>query len=143
MTEPSRDAKRPVFVAMFGLTKATAQDMIDPLRSVAAILRRRYRIPFSLRRLWAAVGLKNPLRSLGSRAAGEATTLAMTKTQRLTRASAGGRALAHGSTETDDPARASTMMRQLQRRQVEARQGKRTPVKRRRSDRSRSRFRVE
>lgn len=140
MTEP--DAKRPVYVAMFGLTKATAQDMIDPLRGAAAILRRRYRIPFSIRRLWAAVGQKNPLRVEGSRAAGEATTLALSRTQRLTRSSAGGRAVAHGSTQEDDPARASIVMRRLQRLQAAVRRGERTPVKRRRSDRSRSRFRM-
>ena len=111
-------------------------DLGAPVTNTAAIVREKG-VAAGAYDLWRLDGRKNPARQKGSRAAGEATALRMSKTQRRARAAAGGIALMHGGKGAYDPTHARLRARALQRLQSATRRGEHEPVKQHRNDRSR------
>lgn len=140
MTKPTPDDARPLYVLHYRPKRPAPRhlaDLVTGFKGAAAILRRRG-LRATAYHLWRATGNKNPARVEGSRAAGEATALAMSKAQRRARAAAGGIALMHGGKGAYDPTHARLRARVLQRLQAATRRGEHQPVKQHRSDRSRS-----
>lgn len=147
MTQPTPDAhglrepdwwEKPLYPGGPKLARAM-RDVAAVVKSIAAVLRR-YGLPATAYHVWRMTGRKNPARQEGSRAAGEAVALRMSKTERASRAAAGGRALFHGGQDVYDPGHARTFARQMQRLQSATRRGERKPKKRNRLDVSRSKL---
>ncbi len=132
-TSPTLNVRRrgPLFVAMFGVGRGAAADLVDVFRQVAAIVRGKgYQA--SAYDLWRTAGLKNPGNVAAGRIGGKTASGFMTPQQRLRRARRAGNVSMHDDPDGNDPTTASARGRWIARVRWTGKRPGPTPWERRR-----------